>query len=243
MGEALDYLLSINATIQQTHDRCTAAAMATAAVAVNKAQDAQYGGFYELRTADGNISTSKVWWVQADAMLALYKLHRYFDAVGRNTTTATAVAAGTAGNAARLDYLQLLADTARFVRQYQTDNEVAGEQFWQVRTVADGPGLFWESACARQGTGMQHMTCAGATRLTLSVILWQYSSSVSGSNPHPVWLLQGAVFAQVSPNGTYVETTDVDKGTKGNHWKASWHTTKAPLYLLRWIRQDEQQQP
>jgi hypothetical protein len=55
-------------------------------------------------------------------------------------------------------------------------------------------------------------------------------------------LLWAAVFAQVSPNGTYVETSDVDKGTKGNRWKASFHTSRAPLYLLRWIRQDEQQQ-
>jgi hypothetical protein len=132
MAETLDYLLSINATSQQTHDRCTAAAMSTAAAAVDKAHDTQHGGFYELRTSDGNVSTAKVWWVQADAMLALYKLHQYFGTAGRNTTAATAMSAG-AGNATRPDSLRLLADTVRFVRQYQTDNEVAGEQFWQVR--------------------------------------------------------------------------------------------------------------
>lgn len=198
MGEALDYLLSINATTQQTHNRCTAAAMATAAAAVSEAQDAQHGGFYELRTAGGNVSTSKVWWVQADAMLALYKLHRYFDAAGRNTTTATAAAAGTAGNGTKPDYLQLLADTARFVRQHQTDNEVAGEQFWQVRTVADGPGFFLGAACpARQGTGMQHMTCAGATT-AMSVPL-SVQQQCERQHPHPVLLLRGVAPRRFCP--------------------------------------------
>lgn len=41
-------------------------------------------------------------------------------------------------------------------------------------------------------------------------------------------------------NGTYVPTGDIDKDTKGNRWKASLYTSRAPLYLLKWISADPQ---
>jgi hypothetical protein len=50
------------------------------------------------------------------------------------------------------------------------------------------------------------------------------------------------ICSQVEPNGTYVETSDVDKSTKGNRWKSSFYTSRAPLYLMRWIREGQQQQ-
>lgn len=141
MSEALGYLLSINATTytNATHTQCTAAAMSTGAAAVNEAHDANIGGFYELKTADGNVSTAKVWWIQANAMLALWKLHQYYGSVGSSSTVE-----GADSRNGRQDYLVLLVETARFVRRYQTDNEVAGEQFWQVGCA----GWLWWLWCS-----------------------------------------------------------------------------------------------
>lgn len=45
---------------------------------------------------------------------------------------------------------------------------------------------------------------------------------------------------QVEPNGTFVLTGELDKDTKGNRWKASLYTTRAPLYLQKWISADPQ---
>jgi hypothetical protein len=119
--DTLDYLLSINATTRTTHQTCTQAALTIGAAAVSEAHDAGNGGFYELRTANGNVSNAKVWWIQSNAMLALFKLHKQ-GPTGR--------APGSDGS--QTNYLKMLAETVWFVRQYQTDNEVAGEQFWQV---------------------------------------------------------------------------------------------------------------
>jgi hypothetical protein len=139
MSEALDYLLSINSTTNATHAQCTAAAMATGASAIDDAHDPINGGFYELKTADGNVSTAKVWWIQANAMLALWKLHQYYGSVANSTVPPEG-----AGNG-RQDYLLLLVEMTRFVRQSQTDTEVAGEQFWQV-------GCVWWSAMVLHAT-------------------------------------------------------------------------------------------
>jgi hypothetical protein len=130
MSEALDYLLSINATTNATRERCTAAAMATGAAAIDAAHDPIHGGFYELKTAAGSVSRAKVWWIQANAMLALWKLHQYYGGVSNS------FAEGAVND--RQNYLAVLAGTTRFVRQYQTDNEVAGEQFWQVGLTPGG---------------------------------------------------------------------------------------------------------
>lgn len=43
---------------------------------------------------------------------------------------------GNADSAAQQDYLRMLAETAKFVRQHQTDTAVAGEQFWQVGQIS-----------------------------------------------------------------------------------------------------------
>jgi hypothetical protein len=45
---------------------------------------------------------------------------------------------------------------------------------------------------------------------------------------------------QVEPHGTFVATGELDKDTKGNRWKASLYTTRAPLYLQKWIAADPQ---
>jgi hypothetical protein len=134
--EIWEYLLSLDPTsplVQQYNAECTAAALAAGTAAVRQAHDQQYGGFFEsfdpkaaANTTGANttgISKVKVWWIQNEALLALYKLHK------NQANSTQPGAASTAPN-----YLQLLAETARFLRQHQTDNEVAGEQFWQVST-------------------------------------------------------------------------------------------------------------
>jgi mannose/cellobiose epimerase-like protein (N-acyl-D-glucosamine 2-epimerase family) len=148
-----DYLLSLDPTspvVQQYNTECTAAALAAGTAAVREAHDPQYGGFYEsfdprasANTEGANpmgISRVKVWWIQNEALLALYKLHK-LQVIALQPQAGNAVGqAGAAGAGAgtQPNYLQLLAETARFLRQHQTDNEVAGEQFWQV-------SLYWPS--------------------------------------------------------------------------------------------------
>lgn len=146
--EIWDYLLRLDPTspiVQQSNAECTAAALAAGTAAVCEAHDQQHGGFYELfdprasaNTEGANlmgISRVKVWWIQNEALLALYKLHKFQAktprpgaSVGQSEAAAAGGAAGTQPN-----YVQLLAETARFLRQHQTDDEIAGEQFWQVK--------------------------------------------------------------------------------------------------------------
>lgn len=95
--------------------------------------DSQHGGVYESPS-----SKTKIWWVQNEAMLGLWTLHKHLG--GGAGSGSSAKVGGTS-------YLQQLAGTSKFLRQHQTDNAVAGEQFWQVcgalRVVWDGPPNGW----------------------------------------------------------------------------------------------------
>jgi hypothetical protein len=79
----------------------------------------------------------KVWWVQAESMLALWKLHQYYG-LGEGAAGPAAAGQGSRADAAaggRLRYLRVLAKTAAFVREHSTDTAGGGEMFWQVRMV------------------------------------------------------------------------------------------------------------
>ncbi|WIA09790.1 hypothetical protein OEZ85_009165 [Tetradesmus obliquus] len=151
VADTLDYLLGIEAIPPATAAAYRAAAMNIGAAAVQQGYDAVHGGVFEsgLPGRAPN-STAKVWWVQAESMMALWKLWQHSGEVG---------------------YLRKLAHSTRFVRQHVLDN-VYGEMFWQVE--ADGTSKFYNN-------------------------------------------------------------TNLD--TKGNMWKASYHSARAPLFLERWMTQ------
>jgi hypothetical protein len=88
---------------------------------------------------------AQVWWVQAESMLALWKLHEHSQASdSRAAATAELEAGPDAGAGGGRDqsgqqgqsdcYLRVLQQTARFVRQYVTDGAGGGELFWEVQT-------------------------------------------------------------------------------------------------------------
>lgn len=148
MAETLDYLQSIGVLDSSTASTYRNNIMNIGKAAVRDGFDKQHGGVYESGSPSGPSSRVKVWWVQAESMLALWKLHSFFG----SSASAAANATGSATGNRPTNYLRLLADTARFVKQYQTDNAVAGEQFWQVRGLrADSSwcrqGLSWCSTC------------------------------------------------------------------------------------------------
>jgi len=127
VADTLDYLQSIGALDSSTASTYRNNIMNIGAAAVRDGFDKQHGGVFESGSPAGPSSRVKVWWEQAESMLALWKLHSFFG------SSAAANATGSAKSNQPTNYLKLLADTARFVWQYQTDNAVAGEQFWQVR--------------------------------------------------------------------------------------------------------------
>jgi len=109
--------------------------MSIGAAAVRDGYDVQHGGVFEsgLPTT-GPQSKIKVWWVQAEAMLALWKLHQYYNQPEPASSGSTAQAAGHGGpTGSAPNYLDVLAHTVSFVREHQTDAAGGGEQFWQVR--------------------------------------------------------------------------------------------------------------
>lgn len=80
-------------------------------------------------------------------MLALWKMHQYYDTPGLRRTAATTTSSsrrgrGSAGRQARQPptYLEMLERTARFVRQHMTDVKGTGEQYWQVGKGLPGAG-------------------------------------------------------------------------------------------------------
>jgi mannose/cellobiose epimerase-like protein (N-acyl-D-glucosamine 2-epimerase family) len=107
--------------------------MSIGAAAVRDGFDWQYGGIYETGLpVTGPTSTLKVWWVQAESMLALWKLHQHYGR-GHGQLEATAAGAVDAGGAGGdRQYLRALATTASFTLQHLTDTAGGGEQFWQV---------------------------------------------------------------------------------------------------------------
>lgn len=150
MIEALDYLTSINATNNTQATQFKSTVLSIGEAAIRAGYDTRHGGVFEKGSPTAVNSTVKVWWIQTESMLAMWKLYRHTS----NTT-----------------YLQKLVQTAGFVRQHVLDNDY-GEFYWQVEA-----------------------------------------------------------------NGTYVPSRDLDKGTKGNRWKASYHSARLPLFLERWIQQ------
>jgi mannose/cellobiose epimerase-like protein (N-acyl-D-glucosamine 2-epimerase family) len=173
VSDTLDYLLSIGAIKPALAERHRAVVMSAGAAAVRDGVDSQAGGIFESGGAEaGPQSRLKVWWVQAEAMLALWKLHEHFGgSAGAGAAGAAAnVSAGStssgqqANNANRQQqqeqqqqqqqsqqpqassssyYLRVLRETVRFVKERQTDSAGGGEQFWQVRVGV------WCAGCAR----------------------------------------------------------------------------------------------
>jgi len=180
VADTVDYLRSIRAISPSLAKQYRQTVMSIGAAAVRDGFDTQHGGIFESgQPSLGPQSKVKVWWVQAESMLALWKLHQYYG-LGEGATAAAPAAAvkGSGADAAaggRLRYLRVLAKTAAFVREHSTDAAGGGEMFWQVE--ADGS-----------------------------------------------W----------APSG------DLNKDTKGNTWKASYHNSRSVLFLEKWIKEGAQ---
>jgi mannose/cellobiose epimerase-like protein (N-acyl-D-glucosamine 2-epimerase family) len=81
------------------------------AAAVQQGYDEVHGGVFEAGLpGQAPSSTLKVWWVQMESVMALYKLFEY----SRDSS-----------------YLQKLAQSTRFVREHVLDSAY-GEMYWQV---------------------------------------------------------------------------------------------------------------
>lgn len=153
VADTLDYLLSIKAIAPALATGYRATAMSVGAAAVKASYDSQHGGVFEHSqpgTATNVTSKAKIWWVQAESMLGLWKLYKYYDNDKQ--------------------YLEKLADIVKFVRNHVTD-AMYGEQYWQVEE-----------------------------------------------------------------KGTYNLGMDPAHGAKGNKWKASYHNSRAVLFLEQWIK-------
>jgi hypothetical protein len=112
VADTLDYLLAIHAINPATATRYRATAMDIGAAAVQQGYDAVHGGVFESGLpGQAPNSTLKVWWVQMESVMALYKLYQHSGDVG---------------------YLQKLAQSTGFVRQHVLDSTY-GEMYWQVR--------------------------------------------------------------------------------------------------------------
>lgn len=123
MADTLDYLESISAIDPDLAKRYRATVMSIGAAAVRDGYDNKHGGIYESGSPTaGPESKAKVWWIQAESMLSLWKLHQYYQGQTDNTRVP----------AAGPSYLQALARTARFVKEHLTDTAGGGEQYWQV---------------------------------------------------------------------------------------------------------------
>lgn len=113
MIETLNYLGGVPGALDSTTEtQYRRFALDVGAAAVRDGYDRQYGGVFK-----STWSTAKLWWVQNEAMLRMF-------VVGKAAAFSTVDG--------RTDYLQLVADTARFIRDKQTDTSGPGEQFWQV---------------------------------------------------------------------------------------------------------------
>lgn len=144
VADTLDYLVSILAISKRLVQQYRDTVMSIGAAAVRDGYDSLHGGVYETGLpVTGPQSTLKVWWVQAESMLALWKLHQYY---GSSRGAAGNAGAGLAAGEVDAEwhkpprpgrggqrYLRVLAKTAKFVRQHVTDEAGGGEQFWQVR--------------------------------------------------------------------------------------------------------------
>jgi mannose/cellobiose epimerase-like protein (N-acyl-D-glucosamine 2-epimerase family) len=145
----LDYLQSLKAISKQQASEYLATVISIGQAALRDGYDTTHGGVFESgNPQEGATVTLKVWWVQAESMLAMWKIYQHTQ---------------------NLADLHMLAETARFVRRFILD-QVHG-------------GLYW----------------------------------------------------QVDADGTFVPTNDLTKGTKGNRWKASYHSGRAFVYLHDWI--------
>lgn len=123
----MDYLQAINAIEHELAQSYRSAAIAVGEAAVRGGYDQQHGGIFEYGSATGGPDSKvKVWWIQAEAMLALWKLYEWHEEAKSGSSQL---------------YLQMLADTVRFVQEHVTDTEGPGEQFWQVRVSAADSGF------------------------------------------------------------------------------------------------------
>lgn len=135
--ETLNYLGGVPGALDSTTEApYRRFALDVGAAAVRDGYDRQHGGVFE-----STWSTAKLWWVQNEAMLGMYVVG---DAAAFSTLDG------------REDYLQLVAHTAMFIRDKQTDTTGTGEQFWQV-----GPGVH---STAQRSTG-QRKGLGGRLRL------------------------------------------------------------------------------
>lgn len=150
VADSLEYLESIQAINPALANQYLRTAMSIGAAAVRHGFDNIHGGLFEYGQPEtGPQSLVKVWWIQAESTLALWKLYEYYN---------------------DMQYLRQLAATTHFTAKYVNDGQF-GEQFWQVE-----------------------------------------------------------------PDGTYRSESDPAGGNKGNRWKASYHSSRATLFLQRWMK-------
>jgi hypothetical protein len=45
---------------------------------------------------------------------------------------------------------------------------------------------------------------------------------------------------QVEADGSWAPSGDLNKDTKGNTWKASYHNSRSVLFLEKWIKEGRQ---
>jgi mannose/cellobiose epimerase-like protein (N-acyl-D-glucosamine 2-epimerase family) len=125
--DAVQHFAAVGALTAPLAARYEAAARAMAAAALRDGFDTQHGGVFESGTPHGGAASRvKVWWVQAESMLALWQLYAH------------------GGSPLRL---KQLARTAAFIRTYLDDSQkpgAPGEQVWQVE--ANGTRRIWGSS-------------------------------------------------------------------------------------------------
>eukprot|EP00775_Hariotina_reticulata_P013461 gene13461-13587_t len=79
MSDVADYLQSIQAITPATRDSYYQRLMGIAQAALRDGYDQIHGGVFELGSpSKGPTSRVKVWWVQDETLLALYKMYKYF---------------------------------------------------------------------------------------------------------------------------------------------------------------------
>jgi hypothetical protein len=117
VADTLDYLLAKRAIDPAAAARYRTTAMDIGAAAVQQGYDAVHGGVFESGLpGQAPSSTLKVWWVQMESVMALYKLYEH----SRDSS-----------------YLRKLAQSTRFVREHGLDSSY-GEMYWQVGAVSLG---------------------------------------------------------------------------------------------------------
>jgi hypothetical protein len=62
------------------------------------------------------------------------------------------------------------------------------------------------------------------------------SAAVGIEFMRPSWVVLAVTVLQVNSDGTWQVTGDPQKDAKGSVWKASYHCSRAPLSLEKWLQ-------